>query len=178
MASAKTQNRVIELWTPIQGKAYWTVLSIVNDKQMAEDVLQEALIVAINKYHTLREDSKFSTWYITIAMRMAYDMLSKSKRSFAVEDVTPFLEDQSIRSDIVADDTFLQADYRALVFSIIGRLHPERIKYLFYLRYIEDKTIEDISTITGTKVGTLKAIYYQMRKDIGDILGEEYYKHG
>ena len=175
--SSGIQNQVIELWRPVQQKAYWTVMSVVDDRQLTEDVLQEALVIAMQKFHTLKDATKFNAWFLTIAVRVAYQVLAKNKHTLWVDDITPYVDDQT-RSEFFVDATLLQAEYKMLVFQIITQLKSERLRHLFYLRYIEDKTIEQISGITEMKIGSLKALYHQMRKDISDILNKEYYRYG
>jgi RNA polymerase sigma-70 factor (ECF subfamily) len=166
-------ERVLALWAPVREKAYWAVLCIVNDRELAQDILQEALITAIEKFQTLRDESKFEPWFITISIRKAYETLS-AKKTFTVAES---LEDGPDSDDGIAampDNTFSAVQYRDLVLQILDWLHPESKKYLFYLKYIEDKSMEEIVRITGMKEGTLKSIYFRMRKELSLLLGKEY----
>ena len=49
-------NKVLSSWKPIREKIYWVIVKITNDKSLAEDVLQEALITAIDKFQTLKDE--------------------------------------------------------------------------------------------------------------------------
>jgi RNA polymerase sigma factor (sigma-70 family) len=168
-------EKVLCAWLPIREKLYWVIVNITNDKGLAEDVLQEALITAIEKYQTLKDESKFEPWFLTISIRKAYEILSARKL---------LVNAQSIEDDITySDDGFAFTDainsvqYKDMVLFIFAKLKPETKRYLFYLRYIEDKSMEDIMEITGMKEGTLKSIFHRMRKELSFLLVKEYDLH-
>lgn len=169
-------EKVLSSWVPIREKLYWIVVNITNDKVLAEDVLQEALITAIEKYQTLKDESKFEPWFLTISIRKAYEMLTARKL---------LIYAQSIEDDVIYPENGLSftdaidsIQYKDMVLFILEKLKPETKKYLFFLRYIEDKSMEDIMEITGLKEGTLKSIYFRMRKELGRLLEKEYNLHG
>ena len=167
-------DRVVQLWTPIREKAYWTVLRIVSDRQQAEDVIQEALITAAEKLHTLRDGDKFEQWFLTIAARKAYRQLSSGK-ALPLQPADPLpLDDGPAADDGATDTVFDCACYSELIEAILDRLGTDERRFLFYLRYVEDKSIGEIADITGIKEGTLKSIYSRIRRDIGKSMrGEE-----
>lgn len=173
--------RVIELWSPIKEKVYWLLVSIISDRGLAEDAIQEALITAMDKFHTLRDEKCFEAWFTKIAIRKAYELMEPNKHLPLHRGTDPVeTEDGPKDSETLfyVDETLSGAQYRDLVFQILTRLHPEDRKYLFYLRYVQDKSIGEIVDITGLKEGTLKSIYSRMRKEIGGVLEKEYLRYG
>jgi RNA polymerase sigma-70 factor, ECF subfamily len=165
-------DKVLLLWAPIREKLYWIIVSIVNDRGLAEDVLQEALITAIDKFQTLKDEAKFEPWLVTISIRKAYEILAAKKVLKNVQNIEDdYLEDESNAS---FNNAISMLQYKELVICILQNIKPETKKYLFYLRYIEDKTIEDVVNITGLKEGTVKSIYSRMRKEICAILRKEF----
>lgn len=164
-------DKVLALWSPIKEKIYWVIVSIVNDKHLAEDILQESLIIAIDKFQTLRDESKFEPWLITISIRKAYEVLGKRNVFVNMQSLDDgFLFEENN----VDDNAFSTLQYKDMVGLILEYLKPESKKYLFYLRYVEDRSMEDIIRITDLKEGTLKSIYSRMRKDLSQLLGKEY----
>jgi RNA polymerase sigma factor (sigma-70 family) len=168
-------EKVLSLWGPIREKMYWIILKITNDKGLAEDVLQEALITAIDKYQTLKDEGKFEPWFITISIRKAYELLAARKNYVQTSQL---FEEDAMESDGNSDylETFDALHYKDMIKFIFEHL-PENKKYLFYLRYIEDRSMEDIMRITGMKEGTLKSIYHRMRKELSLLLAEEFDLH-
>lgn len=164
--------KVLNAWKPIREKIYWVIVRITNDKSLAEDVLQEALITAIDKYQTLKDETKFEPWFVTIAIRKAYELLESKRLYVDIEDI------ESNEIDIENDDSVYEISssiqYKDMIRLILEHLKPENKRWLFYLRYIEDRPMENIMSITGIKVATLKTIFHRMRKEISTLLAKEY----
>jgi len=168
-------EKVLSSWAPIREKLYWVIVGIVNDKDLAEDVLQESLITAIEKYQTLKDEAKFEPWFLTISIRKAYETLASRKILIPVQSLEDDAKDSE--DDLSFAGTIHAAQYKEMILFILRNLKPETRKYLFYLKYIEDKSMEDIMMITGLKEGTLKSIYFRMRKELSSLLAKEYDLH-
>jgi RNA polymerase sigma-70 factor (ECF subfamily) len=56
------------------------VRRMIGHPEDSEDILQEALANAWERYDSFRGEAKFSTWLTTIASRLAVDHLRKAKR--------------------------------------------------------------------------------------------------
>lgn len=174
MPKQKEFDRVVSLWSPIREKAYWTVLRIVSDRQQAEDVLQESIIAAMEHLHTLRDDAKFESWFLTIAVRKAYRQLSQNKVCPLQRADTLFLDEETgCETEGFLDEVFDRARYGELLSAIHDRLATDERRFLFHLRYVLDKPIGEIAAITGIKEGTLKSIYSRIRRDIGESIRKE-----
>lgn len=161
---------VLDLWEPLKEKFYWVIVSIVNDRHLAEDIIQESLIIAIEKFQTLRETSKFEPWLLTIAIRKSYEIIAKKKQFTVINNI----ENETFFNMECFDKSIRALDYKDLVIYILTNLKPESKKYLFYLRYIEDRSIDDIVNITGIKEGTVKSMFFRMKKELSGLLGKEY----
>lgn len=163
-------DRVLKLWKPIREKMYWVIVKIVNDRNLAEDILQESLVTAIEKFQTLRDESKFESWFITISIRKAYEIIAAKQAFFSI----PSIEDGSFFESIDTQPISSKMEYDELILYILNHLESDVKKYLFYLKYVEDRSTEDIVRITGIKEGTVKSIYSRMRKELENLIGKEY----
>jgi RNA polymerase sigma factor (sigma-70 family) len=170
-------EKVLSAWRPIKEKMYWVVVKITNDKCLAEDVLQEALIAAIDKYQSLKDEMKFEPWFVTIAIRKAYEMLEAKRIFVNLENIEDDISGLGMEDgdSIIEFNSAIQ--YKDMIEFILNHLKPESKKYLFFLRYIEDRSMEDIIKITGIKEGTLKSIFHRMRKELALLLTKEYDLH-
>lgn len=165
-------EKVLSAWNPIREKMYWVVVKITNDRSLAEDVLQEALITAIDKFQTLKDETKFEPWFLTISIRKAYELLETRKVFVQYQDFEDDIPDMD-NGDLIPElNSSIQ--YKDMIYFILQNLKPETKKYLFFLRYIEDRSMEDIVRITGMKEGTLKSIYHRMRKELALLLTKEF----
>lgn len=171
-AKQEHYEKVISAWNPIKEKIYWVIVKITNDKSLAEDVLQEALITAIDKFQTLKDETKFEPWFLTISIRKAYELLEARKIFVQYESIEDDVSDTNHDDAVFEINSSIQ--YKDMIHFIFKHLKPETKTYLFYLRYIEDRPMEEIIRITGIKEGTLKSIYHRMRKELALLLAKEY----
>ncbi len=76
---------------PYERLVYLTAMSIVRNEADAEDVAQEAVILAYRGLKSFRSEAKFSTWLTTITMNAARGKLRHAKRE-RVESLEETLE--------------------------------------------------------------------------------------
>ena len=113
-------------------------------------------IKAWKALQSFRGDSSPSTWLWRIATNEALSFLRKQK-------VRAALRFESIGAEVerlVASDPWFDGDeaQRRLVVAVASL--PDKQRAVFCMRYFEEMPYEQISEITGTSVGALKATYH------------------
>lgn len=158
-----------EMVKKYQQKVYWMVRKMVIDHDDSNDVTQEVFIKAWNGIDSFRGESQLYTWLYRIASNEAINFLNKKKRRLQVslEDMERELEDKLESDPLVGGDEIQLKLQKALL-----KL-PEKQKLVFNLKYFEELPYEEISEITGTSVGALKASYHWAVKKIEDYLNGE-----
>jgi RNA polymerase sigma factor (sigma-70 family) len=151
-----------------QQRVYWHVRKMVIDHDDADDLTQEVFIKIHRYIENFREDSQLYTWIYRIATNECLSFLEKKKRRFflPIGDVAGELSDKLDRSSQVSGDEIQLKLQKALL-----KL-PDKQRLVFNMRYFEDMTYEQISEITDTTVGALKASYHHAVKKIEDFLTE------
>ena len=151
-----------------QQRVYWHVRKMVIDHDDADDLTQEVFIKIHRYIESFREDSQLYTWIYRIATNECLSFLEKKKRRFflPIGDVAGELSDKLDRSSHVSGDEIQLKLQKALL-----KL-PDKQRLVFNMRYFEDMTYEQISEITDTTVGALKASYHHAVKKIEDFLTE------
>src|SRR5262245_22729245 len=76
----------------IQRQLYGYLVSLVHDEHMAEDLLQDVLVIVTQKLRWLREPSAFSAWVYRIASRQAFRALRTRERVASFHETDPRLE--------------------------------------------------------------------------------------
>ena len=76
------------LVTRYQRPAYLVALSITGNPQDAEDVAQEAFLVALNRLEDNREPERFGGWFLTIVRNRAKNLLRR-ERIRKADDLVP-----------------------------------------------------------------------------------------
>ena len=151
-----------------QQRVYWHIRKMVIDHDDADDVTQEVFI-KIHKYiDNFREDAKLYTWIYRIATNECLTFLQKKKRRFflPIGDLTTELTSKlDTTPHITGDD--IQLELQKAILKL-----PEKQRLVFNMKYFEDMTYEDMSEITDTSVGALKASYHHAVKKIENLLGD------
>jgi len=145
------------------------VRKMVIDHDDSNDVTQEVFIKAWNGIDSFRGESQLYTWLYRIASNEAINFLNKKKRRLQVslEDMERELEDKLESDPLIGGDEIQLKLQKALL-----KL-PEKQKLVFNLKYFEELPYEEISEITGTSVGALKASYHWAVKKIEDYLNTD-----
>lgn len=149
-----------------QQRVYWHVRKMVIDHDDADDLTQEVFI-KIHKYiDTFREDSQLFTWIYRIATNECLTFLDKKRRRFflPIGDVAGELSSKLDSSSMITGDEIQKKLQKALL------TLPDKQRVVFNMKYFEDLSYEEISEITKTSVGALKASYHHAVKKIEDFL--------
>lgn len=139
-----------------QEQLYWQIRKLVIDHEDTSDVLQNTLLKAWQALDGFRADSKLSTWLYTIAHNESITFLTKRQAEL---DLTIDDPDGYVMDTQEADKYFDGDEAQRLLVEAIAQL-PAKQREVFNLRYYEELPYEDISRITGTSVGALKASYH------------------
>ena len=146
---------------------YWQVRRIVLNHDDADDVVQNALMKAWNSLDTFHGDAKLLTWLSRIAINEALDFKRRQKSRPQLTDGG----DDDLRSvarELEADRHFDGDAVEAQLQAAIERL-PDVQRTVFQLRYYDEMKYSEISHITGTTEGALKASYHIAVKKITDF---------
>lgn len=146
-------NGIVETYTE---RLYWHVRRFLCSHDDTDDLLQDIMIKIWTALPTFRGESKLYTWIYRIATNEVLNHLRKQrfKALVSLDSATSILERK------IDDDAYFNGDeMQRELHKAIQRL-PEKQRVVFNLRYFEEMKYEEISEITGTSVGALKASYH------------------
>lgn len=144
---------------------YWQIRRIVLLHEDADDVLQNTFIKAWNGISSFHGDSKIITWLSRIAINESVDFVRKQKN---MEMVSSDDIDSGVANQLLADDYFDGDATDAQLQEAIAQL-PDVQRTVFNLRYYDEMKYSEISKITGTSEGALKASYHIAVKKISEF---------
>ena len=147
-------------------RLYWHVRRFVCSHDDTNDLLQDIFIKIWTALPSFRGDSGLYTWIYRIATNEVLNHLRRQKVKFLLsfESVSASLE-KKIDEDIYFNGNELQRELH----KAIQRL-PEKQRIVFSLRYFDELKYEEISEITDTSVGALKASYHHAYNKIKEDL--------
>jgi RNA polymerase sigma-70 factor (ECF subfamily) len=152
------------------GLLYRTVRAIVKDESDAEDVVQNAFILAYRKLHTFRGASKLSTWLVRIAVNEALTCLRKRARLDRI--VTPATGAPDAFDDVTTtaacNDEYLpehMAIRSELLQLICDRVEalPSAYRNVFVLRAVDGLSVVETARDLGIPRATVRTRYFRAR---------------
>jgi RNA polymerase sigma-70 factor (ECF subfamily) len=149
-----------------QHEVYWLIRRMVIDHNDADDLAQETFIKIWKNLPNFRGDSALFTWIYRIAVNEALVFLRK-KRISSVLSLSS-LEEKMGNS--LQNDAFYDGDRIDELFQKALLTLPDKQRLVFNMKYFEEMTYEDISSVTGTSTGALKASYHHAVMKIQKII--------
>lgn len=142
---------------------------ILKDQYLAEDAVQESLLVAINKIHQLRGDD-LSPWLYRILVNRCRK--EQRKKPWSVVEYLPKNELELVpATGVDVERDVLEKDTDREVMYAIAQL-PARYREVVTLYYLEEFSLETIAKVTQEPLGTIKSRLHRARKRLQKILIE------
>lgn len=138
---------------------YNLALKMTQNRQDAEDLVQETSLRAYRYFGKFREGTNFKAWIITILRNLFINeyrrkMKEPPKTEFEeVKDFISFSEISGVQEEIFSDN----------IKSAIDKL-PEELRTALTLFYVEEFSYKEIARITDVPVGTVMSRLYTARQ--------------
>jgi RNA polymerase sigma-70 factor (ECF subfamily) len=144
-----------------QQHVFRVLASLVRDTDTADTLTQECFLRAYKNRHSFRGNASVRTWLLTIAVNLARDHARNRRMSFW-KRLFQHGEDASLQAEALpdrspaADKILMAREELRTVWTALEQL-PERQRTVFVLRFVDDLSLEQIASATGTTVGTVKS---------------------
>lgn len=167
LKNPETQNAAFgQLIKLYQKPLYNIIRNIVLNHDDTDDVLQNTFIKIFKNIENFKGESKLFSWLYRIASNEAITFI-KQKAKMHRQTSEEFLQRETEK--LTADEYFDGNEIQVKLHKAISLL-PEKQQLVFKMKYFEELTYEDISEITETSVGALKASYHHAVKKIEDYI--------
>ncbi|MGD9807914.1 MAG: RNA polymerase sigma factor [Deferribacterales bacterium] len=153
-----------------QSKLFATVLNVVKNRELAEDITQEAYLKGFDKLDTLKNRDQFYPWLKRIALNLALNHFERAKRVMDVEseeDETSFFE--RIPDGESPEELLVKEELKRYVRMYVEAL-PDKLRVVVVLREIEDLSYEEIAEMMNIPIGTVRSRLFNARQIIKDRL--------
>jgi RNA polymerase sigma factor (sigma-70 family) len=162
-----------EIYNKHSQKMLWVCKRYVNDISLAEDLMHEGFIVAMQKQNTYSGFGSFEGWLRTIMVNTSLMYLRKNKNNFFVTDIeisdtttatTEMNSTYDIKNKIINTD-FSQQELLDVVEAI-----PDHHKIVFNMFVIDKFSHNEISKTLNITTNTSKSHLLRARKKIQELL--------
>ncbi len=148
------------------------VFRFVGDRAEAEDLVQETFVRVFRKKGLYTGVAKFSTWLYTIASNLAKTRLRRMalwrfvRIGSGGEEGPEFdLPDEETRPDSAADEALREERVQKALDAL-----PVKFREVIILRDIQELSYEEIASITGMAIGTVKSRINRARMQLRALL--------
>ncbi len=162
---------LIEKYSP---RVFATARRYARRESEIEDIVQEVWLKAYQKLGSFRGEAPFEHWLMRLAVRTCYDFLRSHQRNreSAFSDLSEpeddWLERFVHHPGTARDDA---AAARQLVQRVLQYLSPPA-RLVITLLEIEDRSVKEISKLTGWSVPLVKVRAFRARAEMRKILAK------
>ncbi|UNC91052.1 RNA polymerase sigma factor [Candidatus Contubernalis alkalaceticus] len=142
---------------------YHVIQNIVKNQSLAEEILQDVFLKAIECYPTIKNNSYMGSWLYKVAVNKAFNV-NKRERFFVKipldilelkkycieEDILRALSNKELRKELQSSLDILDS----ISFTIL------------FLFYFEEKKLEEIGNILRIPIGTVKSRLHRAKNKL------------
>jgi len=168
---------------PYEARIFRLAMSITQNREDAEDVLQEAFLKAFEHLDQFQGNSKFYTWIVRIAVNQALMKLRKRKsdRTVSLDEQIDTGEDTVIREiaawDPDPEQRFSREEMHSILSEAIDGLAPI-YRTVFTLRDVDGLSTEETAEALELSVPAVKSRLLRARLQLRDKLTRFFKRKG
>ena len=155
-------------------RVFATARRYARRESEVEDIVQEVWLKAFQKLASFRGDAPFEHWLMRLAVRTCYDFLRghQRNRETIFSELTEPEDDWLERFISQPDNASEHADAaRQLIERVLAQL-PPAARMVITLLEIEDRSVKEISKLTGWSVALVKVRAFRARAEMRKILAK------
>jgi RNA polymerase sigma factor (sigma-70 family) len=142
-------------------------LSMNRDRSLSEDLVQEVFLRILRYRSTYDSGHSFTAWMYQIARNAGVDQARKRGSSAEVVDIDEFA-DRRASSTPGPEESAMQGQNLGLLYRALDQLPDEKREILVLSRFQAMK-YEDIASVLGCEVGTVKVRVYRAMRSLEQI---------
>jgi RNA polymerase sigma-70 factor (ECF subfamily) len=165
------------------GKIFRLAMHVTQNREDAEDVLQETFMKAYEHLDQFKGDSKFYTWIVRIAVNQALMKLRRRRtdKSVSMDETIDTGEDTVVREIAAWDENpeqrFSREEIGEILDGAIKNLDPI-YRSVFVLRDVDDLSTEETAEALGLSVPAVKSRLLRARLQLREKLTRFFKRKG
>jgi RNA polymerase sigma-70 factor (ECF subfamily) len=153
---------------PATDKMYRYALSILRNRDVAHDVVQDCLVKIWQNRQKLPEIKSIDSWVMRITRNQCYDWVKVNRFSLH-SDREIERDDIALRESIDTDQKILMHDQQNWLDKVIESL-PQKQKEVYHLREVEEMNYQEIAEILSLNLGEVKISLHRSRAKIRETI--------
>lgn len=149
-----TKEQLGQLILSSERQMYATAKTILVNDQDCADAIQETIVKAFSKYHTLKKERYAKTWLMRILINECYNICRNESRKLSIDEMN--LELAVLKEE--------KRDYSGLYEAVNSLKEELRIPVVLY--YMEDFSVREIARILEISEGAVQKRLARARKKL------------
>lgn len=171
-----------ELVERFQRPVFSIIHRMVHDRELSEDLTQDAFVRTFNNLDRYDPSYKFSSWLFKIAYNLTIDhMRRKELKTVSIHGAPDAVTaDQQEATAVTLESEEEMPDDRLEALELADELERaigtlrEDYRTAILLRHVEGRAYEDIAEIMDIPLGTVKTYIFRARRRLRDELADLY----
>lgn len=166
MATSETTPEFIALLTGNQSRLFAYVLSLVGDRQQAQDVMQETNIVLWRKASQFKLGTNFGAWMLKVAYYQVMEHRRKRNK------LAMFVADDDFLTTLAeeAEESCEMLEQQQAALSNCLEKLPDRQRDIVRRRYTEGASIKAVAEQLGLAASAIKQTLFRARCSLIDCV--------
>lgn len=136
------------------------IFLVTKDVDLAEEVMQETFVVAIDRIDKFRGECEISVWLCSIAKKILYKKTKKSK----IQDTIP-IDEVEIQDAEQVEEKFIENDSKLKIYKALQTLDPNT-REVMLLRMTGELTFKEIGEIMNKSANWAKVTYFRGKEKL------------
>ena len=145
--------------------AFTVAYRILNSREDAEEVAQDAFLQVYKHMHDFNFESKFTTWFYRIVFNAA--LMQKRKNRIFTEDIETSTQALMVSAQTDTTDYIRSQERSKAIKQAMQSLSSDDV-LLITLFYLQEQTLEEIAGIIKISAETAKVKLFRARKRLAD----------
>ncbi|WP_100333949.1 sigma-70 family RNA polymerase sigma factor [Bacillus alkalisoli] len=156
------ESLIDEYGTDLKRLAYM----YIKDHALAEDILQDVFVSCYKNINNFRMESSYKTWLVKITINKCKDTLKRwSFRNLIFKEKVSSIN----INQTTPEHVLIENEEDILLYEQVMKL-PIQFREVIILFYYEELHIEEISSLLGVKVNTVKTRLHRARQKLKEML--------
>ncbi|MEJ7609882.1 MAG: RNA polymerase sigma factor [Ferruginibacter sp.] len=166
-----------ELVTTYRDPVYNTVLSIVQQREDAQDIAQDVFIIVFRSVQHFAGNSTLSTWIYRIAVNSSLDHLRRKKRRKRFGFILQLFGDENEQVPVEGDFNhpgvqLEQKENAAILFLAVKQL-PKNQQVAFLLNKTEGLSYSEVGDIMGISEAATDGLLQRAKQNLRKMLNKK-----
>lgn len=161
-----------ELVARYQNRLYRSLIHVIGSPEDAQDVAQEAFVLAFQKLSSFRGDAQFYSWLFRIALNASVNYRRKNRSLGASLDATKERvgsEPSDTRTSSRPEQPLEQLERQRTVREALAQM-TEEFRVPLVLAEMEDMKYEEIAELLDCPIGTVRSRIHRGRTELREKL--------